>query len=164
MCFHTCFILERIAEGSQILRRDAHVLPKLLSCEEYCRRDKWEAHRRLIAAISEVNAVNLLVAFYDIHGRKRQVLFFYFVPDTTRDCAKCAWSRKSLIDRFYEKRCYSYCPSAALLMFPYKTRVIPYVVRLVLLQTYTWHFGRIIIAKYFCRTLSSQFQLQTIKL
>jgi hypothetical protein len=26
-----------------------------------------------------------LVAFYDIHGRKREVLFFYFVPDTTRD-------------------------------------------------------------------------------
>jgi hypothetical protein len=26
-----------------------------------------------------------LVAFYDIHGRKREVLFFYSVPDTTRD-------------------------------------------------------------------------------
>jgi hypothetical protein len=31
------------------------------------------------------NAINLLVAFYDIHGRKGEVLFFYFVPDTTRD-------------------------------------------------------------------------------
>jgi hypothetical protein len=30
--------------------------------------------------------MNPLVAFYDIHGRKREVLFFYFVPDTTRDC------------------------------------------------------------------------------
>jgi hypothetical protein len=29
------------------------------------------------------DAVNHLVAFYDIHGRKREVLFFYFVPDTT---------------------------------------------------------------------------------
>jgi hypothetical protein len=27
--------------------------------------------------------INPLVAFYDIHGRKREVLFFYFVPDTT---------------------------------------------------------------------------------
>jgi hypothetical protein len=32
-----------------------------------------------------VSAVNPLVAFYDIHGRKREMLFFYFVPDTTRD-------------------------------------------------------------------------------
>jgi hypothetical protein len=29
--------------------------------------------------------INPLVAFYDIHGRKREVLFFYFVPETTRD-------------------------------------------------------------------------------
>jgi hypothetical protein len=40
-----------------------------------------------IAAINplSVRAINPLVAFYDIHGRKREVLFFYFVPDTTRD-------------------------------------------------------------------------------
>jgi hypothetical protein len=37
-------------------------------------------------SISGVNAINPLVAFYDIHGRKREVLFFYFVPDTTREC------------------------------------------------------------------------------
>jgi hypothetical protein len=36
-------------------------------------------------SISSVNAFNPLVAFYDIYGRKREVLFFYFVPDTTRD-------------------------------------------------------------------------------
>jgi hypothetical protein len=29
--------------------------------------------------------INPLVTFYDIHGRNREVLFFYFVPDTTRD-------------------------------------------------------------------------------
>jgi hypothetical protein len=29
---------------------------------------------------SGVSAVNPLVAFYDIHGRKREVLLFYFVP------------------------------------------------------------------------------------
>jgi hypothetical protein len=32
-----------------------------------------------------VSAINPLVPFYDIHGGKREVLFFYFVPDTTRD-------------------------------------------------------------------------------
>jgi hypothetical protein len=35
--------------------------------------------------ISGVSAINPLVAFYNIHGRKREVLFFYFVPDITRD-------------------------------------------------------------------------------
>jgi hypothetical protein len=39
----------------------------------------------LLQAISSVSAVNPLVAFYDIHGGKREVPFFYFVPDTTRD-------------------------------------------------------------------------------
>jgi hypothetical protein len=39
----------------------------------------------LLQSISSVSAFNPLVAFYDIHGRKREVLFFYFDPDTTRD-------------------------------------------------------------------------------
>jgi hypothetical protein len=38
----------------------------------------------LLQSISGVSAINPLVAFYDIHGGKRGV-FFYFVPDTTRD-------------------------------------------------------------------------------
>jgi hypothetical protein len=37
----------------------------------------------LLRSISGVSAINPLVAVYDIHGGK--VLFFYFVPDTTRD-------------------------------------------------------------------------------
>jgi hypothetical protein len=36
-------------------------------------------------SITGASAVNTLVAFYDIHGRKREVLFSYFVPDTIRD-------------------------------------------------------------------------------
>jgi hypothetical protein len=36
-------------------------------------------------SISGVNTINPLVAFYGIHGWKRQVLFFYFVPNTKRD-------------------------------------------------------------------------------
>jgi hypothetical protein len=39
----------------------------------------------LLQYISGVSAINPLVAFYDIHGGQREVLFFYFVPDTTRD-------------------------------------------------------------------------------
>jgi hypothetical protein len=35
-------------------------------------------------SISGVNAINPLVAYYDFHGRKREVVFFYFVPETTR--------------------------------------------------------------------------------
>jgi hypothetical protein len=38
-----------------------------------------------LQSISGVNAINPLVAIYDIHGRSGEVLFFYFVPDTTRD-------------------------------------------------------------------------------
>jgi hypothetical protein len=38
-----------------------------------------------LQSISGVSAINPLVAFNDIHGGKREVLFFYFVPDTTRD-------------------------------------------------------------------------------
>jgi hypothetical protein len=38
-----------------------------------------------LQSISGVSAINPLVVFYDIHGGKREVLFFYFVPDTTRD-------------------------------------------------------------------------------
>jgi hypothetical protein len=36
-------------------------------------------------SISGVSAINRLVAFYDIHGWKREVLFFYFVLDTRQD-------------------------------------------------------------------------------
>jgi hypothetical protein len=32
---------------------------------------------------SGVSAINPLVAFCDVHGGKREVIFFYFVPDTT---------------------------------------------------------------------------------
>jgi hypothetical protein len=40
---------------------------------------------KLIAHLSQVPfaIINPLVAFYDIYGRTREVLFFYFVPDTT---------------------------------------------------------------------------------
>jgi hypothetical protein len=36
----------------------------------------------LLQLISGVRAINPLVTFYDIHGGKREVQLFYFVPDT----------------------------------------------------------------------------------
>jgi hypothetical protein len=39
----------------------------------------------LLQSFSGVSAINPLVAFYDNHGGKREVLFFYFVLDTKRD-------------------------------------------------------------------------------
>jgi hypothetical protein len=38
-----------------------------------------------LQSISDVSAINPLVVFYDIHGRARELLFFYIVPDTTPD-------------------------------------------------------------------------------
>jgi hypothetical protein len=38
----------------------------------------------LLQSISGVSAINPLVAFNDIHEGKREVFFFYFIPDTTR--------------------------------------------------------------------------------
>jgi hypothetical protein len=49
----------------------------------------------LLQSISGVSAINPLVAIYDIHGGKREVLFFYFVADTTRDLTSIR--QKSLI-------------------------------------------------------------------
>jgi hypothetical protein len=39
--YHSRPIPEGVADASQILLRDAHVLSKLLSCEQYRRRDRW---------------------------------------------------------------------------------------------------------------------------
>jgi hypothetical protein len=81
--YHSRFISEEVAEASQIFLRDAHVLPKAMSITGDVIGVKpiaiWSQ------SISGVNAINPLVAFYDIHGRKREVLFYYFVTDTTRD-------------------------------------------------------------------------------
>jgi hypothetical protein len=38
----------------------------------------------LLQSISGLSANSPLVAFYDIHGGKTEVVFFYFDPDTTR--------------------------------------------------------------------------------
>jgi hypothetical protein len=43
----------------------------------------------LLQSISGVSAIKPLVAFYDIQGGQKEVLFFYFVPDTTRAQEVC---------------------------------------------------------------------------
>jgi hypothetical protein len=58
------------------------LLTKLVSYEEHCRRGGKPI--AVLLQSSGASAINPLVAFYDIHGGKREVLFFYFVPDTTR--------------------------------------------------------------------------------
>jgi hypothetical protein len=84
--YHSRFIPEGVAEVSQIFLRDTHVLPKLAK-----RNTADVIGGKPIAVLlqsisfSGVSAINPLVAFYDIHGGKREVPFFYFVPDTTRD-------------------------------------------------------------------------------
>jgi hypothetical protein len=42
-----------------------------------------------LQSISGVIVINPFDAFYDIHGGKGEVLFFYFVLDTTRDYIYC---------------------------------------------------------------------------
>jgi hypothetical protein len=56
----------------------------------------------LLQSISGGSAVNPLVVCYDIHERKREVPFFYFVPDTTRDRVRL--DRVNRRDRFSMKK------------------------------------------------------------
>jgi hypothetical protein len=56
----------------------------------------------LLQYTSGVSGINPLVAFYDIHGGKREVLFFYFVPDTTRDCPRHHTRQVLFFDKIIE--------------------------------------------------------------
>jgi hypothetical protein len=38
--YHSRFIPKGVAEVSQIFLRDTHILPKFISYDEYCRRDR----------------------------------------------------------------------------------------------------------------------------
>jgi hypothetical protein len=58
----------------------------------------------LLQSLSDVSAINPLVAFYDIHGGKREALFFYFVPDTTRDKHLKIVGSLNATDNFYTCR------------------------------------------------------------
>jgi hypothetical protein len=60
----------------------------------------------LLQSISGVSAINPLVAFYDIHGGKREVLSFHFVPDTTRDACNTLTVKERSLLRFLHYLCF----------------------------------------------------------
>jgi hypothetical protein len=84
-CIHTFIALTLdTRRGSrvryQIFLRDTHTLPKLLAT-----RNMIAIGLQMVSPGTGLSAVNPLVTFYDIHGRKGEVLYFCSIPDTTRD-------------------------------------------------------------------------------
>jgi hypothetical protein len=84
--YNSRFTPEGVAEVSQIFLRDTHVLPKLVSYEDTADVTGSKPIPVLLQPrYLRCKCYYFLVAFYDIHGRKREMLIFYFVPDTTRN-------------------------------------------------------------------------------
>jgi hypothetical protein len=118
--YHSRFIPEGVAEVSQILSQIFH--PRFTKIILAMRNTADVTGGKPIAvwsqSISGVSAIIPLVAFYDIHGGKREVLFFYFVPDTTRDtliinCIVLSCNSNSLsIVLLIEDVCMEYSSSA----------------------------------------------------
>jgi hypothetical protein len=86
--YHSRFIPKGAAEASQILHRDAHVLPQSPSYEVTAEVTGGKSIAVQSQSISGLSATNPLVAFYDIYGRKREVLFFYFVNRTPHETSE----------------------------------------------------------------------------
>jgi hypothetical protein len=59
----------------------------------------------LMQSFLGVSAINPLVAFYDIHGGKREVLFLYFASDTTRENIKYNNTRENIYKYVEVKLC-----------------------------------------------------------
>jgi hypothetical protein len=84
--YHSRFIPEGVAEASQMLLQDAKITyQNYLAVRNTADVTSAKPIAVWSQSISGVSAVNPLVVFYDIHGKKREVLIFYFVPDTKRD-------------------------------------------------------------------------------
>jgi hypothetical protein len=62
--YHSRFIREGVAEVSQILLQDTHVLPKLVSYKNTADVTGGKPIAVLLQSIPDVNAINPLVAFY----------------------------------------------------------------------------------------------------
>jgi hypothetical protein len=60
-------IPDEVAEVSQMFLRDTHVLPKL-AMKNTADVTGGKPIAVLLKSLSGVSAINLLVAFYDIHG------------------------------------------------------------------------------------------------
>jgi hypothetical protein len=105
--YYSRFIPEGAAEESQTLLRDTPALTKLVRNTADVTGGKPIAF--LSQSISNVSVMNPLVAFYHIHGRKEEVLFFYFVPNTTWQI-KLLFSLKYFSDRVKFSNLYvEYC-------------------------------------------------------
>jgi hypothetical protein len=84
--YHSCFIPEEVAEASQVFLRDTSMFYKnYVTMSNIADVTVGKPIAVWSQSISGVDAINPLVVVYDIHGRKIEVLFFYFFPDTTRD-------------------------------------------------------------------------------
>jgi hypothetical protein len=72
--YHSRFIAEGVAEASQIFLQDIHIYQNYLAI-----RNTVDVTGKPIAvlskSISDVNSINPLVTFYDIHGSKRWYSF-----------------------------------------------------------------------------------------
>jgi hypothetical protein len=95
--FHSRFIPEGAAEASQIFFY--YSLQNYLAMRDTADVTGGKPIAVWSQSILGVSAINPLDAFYDIHRRKGEVLFFYFVPDTTRDTPICSycWIQKGLL-------------------------------------------------------------------
>jgi hypothetical protein len=82
--YHSRFLPEGVAEVSQIFLRNTHVLPKYLVMRNTADVTGGKPIAVLLQSISGVSAINPLVAFYDVHGRKKRCYSFFFVSDHTR--------------------------------------------------------------------------------
>jgi hypothetical protein len=69
----TLYLEERVAETSQIYPRDTFYQNDLVM------KNSEDVTGGKPIAISGVSAVSFLVAFYDIHGRKGEVLFLSWI-------------------------------------------------------------------------------------
>jgi hypothetical protein len=74
----------RIAEVSQIFLRDDRVLPNFLAMSNTADVTGGKPIAGLLQSISGLSTINPLVVFYDIHGGKREVLFFFLSGHHTR--------------------------------------------------------------------------------
>jgi hypothetical protein len=101
------FTPEGVAEISEI-HRDTHILPNDLTTRNTTAVAGGKPIDVRLQSISSVSAVNPLVAFYDIHGRKGVGLFYSFVRYITRDnlINKTIYLQiwKTLLVSFYEEK------------------------------------------------------------
>jgi hypothetical protein len=76
--YHSRFITKGITEVSQIFLRERHIFLTLHSPNLVNTADKTGGKTIAVSfqSISGVSAINHLVAFYDIHGGKREILLF----------------------------------------------------------------------------------------